>query len=70
MSRRPHVVVLHQRRGRYAHHDRYLDHDRCTVSYLTTEVGVAGVPAAGQATARDARVTGRACAASVAGGLR
>ncbi|TDC61197.1 hypothetical protein E1258_12245 [Micromonospora sp. KC207] len=70
MSRRPHVVVLHRRRDRYAHYDRYLDHDRCTVSYLTTEVGAAGVPAVGQATALDAQLTNRACAASVAGGLR
>lgn len=48
MNRRPHVVVLHRWRDRYAHYDRYLDHDRYTVSYLTTEVGVAGVPAGGQ----------------------
>ncbi len=48
MSRRPHVVVLHRWRDRYAHYESYLDHDRYTVSYLTTEVGAAGVPAAGQ----------------------
>jgi len=48
MSRRPHIVVLHRWRDSYARYDRYVDHDRCTVSYVTTEVGAAGVPAAGQ----------------------
>ena len=48
MSRRPHVVVLHRWRDRYARYEHYLDHDRFAVSYVTTEVGAAGVPAAGQ----------------------
>lgn len=43
--RRPHVVVLHRWRDRYAHYERYLDHDRYAVTYVTTDVGAAGVPA-------------------------
>lgn len=42
---RPHVVVLHRWRDSYAHYERYLSHERAAVSYITTEVGVAGVPA-------------------------
>ncbi|BCL17213.1 ATP-grasp domain-containing protein [Micromonospora sagamiensis] len=41
---RPHVVVLHRWRDAYAHYDRYVDHDTHAVSYVTTEVGAAGVP--------------------------
>ncbi|SCL13547.1 ATP-grasp domain-containing protein [Micromonospora nigra] len=44
MSARPHVVVLHRWRDAYAHYDRYLDHDEYAVSYVTTDVGAAGVP--------------------------
>ncbi len=54
MSRRPHVVVLHRWHDRYALYDRYLDHEQYTVSYLTTAVGVAGVPDAGQVALVDA----------------
>jgi hypothetical protein len=46
MTARPHVVVLHRWVDRYAEYERYLDHDRYAVSYVTTEVGVPGVPAA------------------------
>ena len=48
MTRRPHIVVLHRWRDRYAHYENYLDHDRYAVSYVTTEVGAAGVPVAGR----------------------
>ncbi|MGN9811364.1 ATP-grasp domain-containing protein [Micromonospora sp. BQ11] len=48
---RPHVVVLHRWRDAYAHYDRYLDHDAFAVSYVTTEVGAAGVPAQAAAVA-------------------
>lgn len=46
MSARPHVVVIHRWRARYAEYERYLDHERYAVSYITTTVGVDGVPAA------------------------
>ncbi len=42
---KPHLVVLHRWRDHYAEYDRYLDHDRYAVSYVSTEVGVDGVPA-------------------------
>jgi hypothetical protein len=45
-SGRPHVVVLHRWRARYAEYQDYLDHDRTAVSYVSTEVGSASVPAA------------------------
>ncbi|MET9359903.1 biotin carboxylase [Streptomyces sp. NPDC006632] len=41
---RPHVVVIHRWRDRYAHYETYLDHDEHAVTYVTTEVGTAGVP--------------------------
>jgi hypothetical protein len=40
-----HVVILHRWRAPYALYEKYLDHDRHRVSYVTTEVGLAGVPA-------------------------
>ncbi|MFJ9606253.1 acetyl-CoA carboxylase biotin carboxylase subunit family protein [Kitasatospora sp. NPDC101176] len=43
---RRHVVVIHRWRDAYAHYDDYLDHATHAVSYVTTEVGSAGVPAA------------------------
>jgi hypothetical protein len=45
-SGRPHVVIIHRWRDRYALYERYLDHDRYAVTYVTTDVGAAGVPAA------------------------
>lgn len=39
-----HVVVLHRWRAPYALYESYLDHTRHRVSYVTTEVGAAGVP--------------------------
>lgn len=42
---RPHVVVVHRWLARYAEYEKYLDHRTHAVTYVTTEVGVAGVPA-------------------------
>lgn len=42
---RPHVVIIHRWRDQYAHYEEYLDHRDFAVSYITTDVGVAGVPA-------------------------
>ncbi|MET9515657.1 biotin carboxylase [Streptomyces sp. NPDC002994] len=44
VRRRPHVVVIHRWRARYAHYERYLDHTAHAVSYITTEVGAEAVP--------------------------
>lgn len=41
---RPHIVVLHRWRARYAHYERYVDHRVHAVTYVTTEVGAAAVP--------------------------
>jgi biotin carboxylase len=43
---RRHIVVLHRWRARYAEYERYVDHERETVTYITTEVGADGVPPA------------------------
>lgn len=43
---RPHVIVVHRWRECYAQYERYLDHRRHAVSYICTDVGVDGVPAA------------------------
>jgi hypothetical protein len=48
-GRRPHVVVIHRWRDRYAHYEAYLDHAGHSVSYVTTRVGLSGVPAAAAA---------------------
>ena len=40
---RPHVVVLHRWRARYAEYERYIDHGEYAVSYVTTEVGAPSV---------------------------
>lgn len=42
-GRRPHVVVIHRWRDRYAHYEAYLDHAGHSVSYVTTHVGLSGV---------------------------
>ncbi|GGZ03522.1 ATP-grasp domain-containing protein [Streptomyces poonensis] len=42
---RPHIVILHRWRSRCATYERYLDHHAHAVTYLTTEVGMASVPA-------------------------
>src|SRR4029453_12387932 len=39
-TRRPHVVVINRWRERYAEYGRYLDHEQCNVSYVTTTVGL------------------------------
>ncbi|MGQ0841890.1 hypothetical protein, partial [Actinokineospora sp.] len=44
MSSSRHVIVIHRWRARYAEYERYIDHDQHTVTYITTEVGVDGVP--------------------------
>lgn len=46
MGDRPHVVVIHRWRARYAEYQRYIDHDRVAVTYVTTGVGAGAVPAA------------------------
>jgi biotin carboxylase len=48
--RRPHVVVVNRWRERYAEYERYVDHERCRVSYVSTAVGLASVPPAAAAT--------------------
>lgn len=40
---RPHVVVIHRWRARYAEYERYIDHREFAVSYITTEVGASSV---------------------------
>ncbi|MFL6110088.1 MAG: acetyl-CoA carboxylase biotin carboxylase subunit family protein [Catenulispora sp.] len=40
---RPHVVVIHRWRARYAEYERYIDHREFAVSYITTEVGATSV---------------------------
>ncbi|GAA1961154.1 biotin carboxylase [Catenulispora subtropica] len=40
---RPHVVVIHRWRARYAEYERYVDHRENAVSYITTEVGACSV---------------------------
>ena len=44
MSPRPHLVVIHRWRARYAEYARYVDHEANAVSYVTTEVGASAVP--------------------------
>ncbi|MFD5163835.1 acetyl-CoA carboxylase biotin carboxylase subunit family protein [Streptomyces hawaiiensis] len=41
---RTHVIVIHRWRDRYAHYETYVDHTTSHVTYVTTEVGVPGVP--------------------------
>lgn len=41
---RPHISIVHRWRDRYADYARYLDHERYSVSYISTEVGVASIP--------------------------
>lgn len=45
MSRGPHVVVVHRWQDQYAKYESYVDHSSHTVTYVTTEFGVVGVPA-------------------------
>lgn len=45
MDRRPHVVVVNRWREHYALYDEYFDHRRSAVSYISTAVGTASVPA-------------------------
>lgn len=48
---RPHIVVVHRWRERYAAYTDYLDHRVNNVTYVTTQVGLGGVPAEAAATA-------------------
>jgi hypothetical protein len=41
---RPHIVILTRWGERYATFDRYVDHRRCRVTYVATEVGLGSVP--------------------------
>jgi biotin carboxylase len=43
---RPHIVVIHRWRARYAEYARYADHSANAVTYVTTEVGASAVPSA------------------------
>ncbi|MFI7602486.1 acetyl-CoA carboxylase biotin carboxylase subunit family protein [Actinoplanes sp. NPDC049681] len=44
MAARPHVVVVHRWRARYAEYAGYIDHRTHAVTYVSTEVGAAAVP--------------------------
>jgi len=44
MPARPHIVVIHRWRARYAEYARYLDHEANAVTYVSTEVGASAVP--------------------------
>ncbi|GAA3347371.1 hypothetical protein GCM10020358_61910 [Amorphoplanes nipponensis] len=44
MPARPHVVVIHRWRARYAEYARYLDHRTHAVTYVATAVGASAVP--------------------------
>lgn len=43
---RPHIIVLNRWRDSYARYADYVDHSRCAVSYITTDLGKESVPAA------------------------
>ena len=43
MSARPHIVIIHRWRARYAEYERYVDHTANAVTYVTTEVGASSV---------------------------
>lgn len=43
---KPHVIIIHRWRARYAEYERYLDHNQYAVTYVTTEVGASAVPPA------------------------
>lgn len=45
MAARPHMVIVHRWLADYAHYERYVDHSRYAVSYVTTEVGAPALPA-------------------------
>jgi hypothetical protein len=40
-----HIMVIHRWRDRYALYESYIDHTRCRVTYITTEMGRQSVPA-------------------------
>lgn len=44
MSRPRHIIVLNRWQERYAEYERYIDHTRNRVSYISTEIGLASVP--------------------------
>lgn len=64
-----HVVVVNRWRERYAEYDRYLDHGAHRVTYVTTEVGLASVPAAAAATAIVAATDDLDAVRAAVGGL-
>lgn len=45
-----HIVVIHRWRDSHARYPRYLDHSRNTVTYISTELALPGIPAAAAAT--------------------
>jgi biotin carboxylase len=48
---RPHIVVIHRWRARYAQYERYVSHTGNAVSYVATPVGASAVPASAAAVA-------------------
>ncbi|WP_205215137.1 ATP-grasp domain-containing protein [Amycolatopsis albispora] len=48
---KPHITIIHRWRERYAEYAEYLDHSTHNVTYITTDVGVQGVPEDAAATA-------------------
>lgn len=44
MTESAHIVILNRWRERYAEYDRYIDHDRNRVSYVSTDVGTGSIP--------------------------
>lgn len=49
-SGRRHIVIVHRWRERYAEYTNYVDHLLNDVTYVTTDIGIAGVPAEAAAT--------------------
>ncbi|GAB2753097.1 ATP-grasp domain-containing protein [Amycolatopsis magusensis] len=46
-----HITIIHRWRERYAEYPEYLDHAENNVTYITTDVGIEGVPEGAAATA-------------------
>ncbi|MGW6706906.1 ATP-grasp domain-containing protein [Streptomyces sp. NPDC054956] len=46
---RPHILVLHRWRDTHAHYTDYLDHESAHVTYVSTELGRASLPASAAA---------------------
>jgi hypothetical protein len=54
VSAAPHVMVLHRWRDRYAHYEDYIDHSANSVTYISTRMGRASIPAVAAGTAEVA----------------